>query len=198
MKTFILFVVALFLISCKGQKIERGALYGSFYNDKKYSKDYQLILRPDSIFYWSGIYKEVGSCMGKWRIEDDKFLILRSYDLDPFMEAILNGPRGPKEYRFQIMDANRLKLKNITYDFGASKFRVKDADRLKFKNITYESGTSKLQVKDTYQLEFIYMPYKFGVSKKTLSKFKYKNLVLERKIGGDTLKFNCGPEYFEF
>ena len=44
MKTFILFVVALFLISCKGQKIERGALYGSFYNDKKYSKDYQLVV----------------------------------------------------------------------------------------------------------------------------------------------------------
>ncbi len=105
------------LLSCKAQKIEQEAIYGTFYKlekGKDFNTSYTLELNSDSTFTLL-INTAAGKpqCSGVWEIVDNEFILLKCGEDADSYEMLSSGYMSQKEHKLQILNKNKIKYKDV-------------------------------------------------------------------------------------
>ena len=107
------------LFSCKVQKADREAIYGTFEAlEQKYkglpTSVYALELKQDGTFSFNIKFDMTSpQCAGEWITVGEKFILLKCDDSDNAYEAISGGYMNEREHKLEILSKNRLKYKDV-------------------------------------------------------------------------------------
>ena len=114
-KLIYLVVIILMSFSCKAQKIDQEALYGTFYGldkGKDFSRSYTLELKEDGSFSISINVQDANpQCDGQWKATNNEVLLQCEAGDNPF-EMIASGYMGESKHTLRIINKNKLKYKD--------------------------------------------------------------------------------------
>ena len=105
------------LFSCKAQMVDKEAISGTFYKLKKgedFNIAYTLKLRANNTFeLLISTIDGKPQCEGKWKMINDRFILLECNNDDNPYETISNTYMSQKEHKIQILGKNRLKYEDV-------------------------------------------------------------------------------------
>lgn len=113
---YIALMLGLF-VTCRAQKIEHGAVCGTFYKlvkGKDFNTAYKLEIHADSTFKLL-INTAEGNpqCTGKWEIVDNVFIMLKCCEDANSYEMLSSVYMSQKEHKLQIINKNKVKYKDV-------------------------------------------------------------------------------------
>lgn len=121
MKIKVIYFIAiiLFIYSCKTQKSSENESTGieGIFSDRRdtmgFKYQYILELNQGGSFFFKIITQDaMPQCRGKWRIENNKFIILDCHEASVW-ETLTNGYMNSCDYKIKILNKNKLKYKNV-------------------------------------------------------------------------------------
>lgn len=112
-------IIALFAYSCKTPNMveyECTGIEGIFSGMRKtmgFKYQYILELNQNGTFYFRIIVQDaMPQCRGKWRLENNKFIILDCYEALAW-EKMTNGYMNNRNYIIKILNKDKLKCDNV-------------------------------------------------------------------------------------
>lgn len=111
--------ITLFIYSCKTQKLveyKSMEIEGTFFGVREtmgFKYQYILELNQDGSFFFKIIVQDaMPQCQGKWRFENNKFIILDCHEASVW-ETLTNGYMNSRDYKVEILNKNKLRYNNV-------------------------------------------------------------------------------------